>query len=33
MPKRTKSQFVLDQYRPDEDLFRIYQEYAGARLE
>jgi hypothetical protein len=33
MPKRTRTQFVLDQYRPDEDLFRIYQEYSGATIE
>lgn len=33
MPKPTRTQAVLDQYRPDDDFLKIYNEYAGARLE
>jgi hypothetical protein len=33
MPKPSRTQAVLNQYRPDDDFLKIYNEYAGARLE
>lgn len=33
MPKPTRTQAILGQYRPDDDFLKIYNEYAGARLE